>query len=121
MLNPSIHVLKTIYTSHYRYAGPNRIDITVKGKHPDWRTFALHTWDMVMGIKKGTMSESEYIRFYLDILYKVPAGVWDKLLQHEEVVFVCFCNKDSFCHRNILTQVILKTLNGRVNYGGFIL
>ena len=119
MYNPKSHILKTIYTSHYRYSGPNRIDITVKGQHPDWKYFAP-TWDMVKGVKNGTLSEEEYIRIYLDIIVGVHTSIWDKLLQYEEIVLVCFCPENAFCHRNILTRYITSTLNGRVKWLGWL-
>jgi len=118
MLNQSEHVLNRIYTSNYRYDGPNRIDITVKGSHPEWRVFAP-TWDMVKGTKNGTLSEEEYVRLYLNIIDKVPAMSWDKLLKYESIVLVCFCPQYNFCHRNILTRYITKTLNNRVSYAGW--
>ncbi len=112
------HKLKHIYTAHYRYSGDNRVDITVKGKHPVWQPFAP-TWDMVMGVKNLTLSEEEYIMKYLGILQKVPINTWNKLLSMEEVVFVCFCNEQNFCHRNILTNFICQTLQNRVVYMGW--
>jgi hypothetical protein len=112
------HVLSKIYTAHYRYGGPDRVDITVKGQDPRWKEFAP-TWNMVMGVKKGTMSEAEYIRLYLIILSRVSTTTWDALLQMEEVTFVCFCNKDWFCHRNILVRYIVESLGDRVSYMGW--
>lgn len=118
MLNPSSHKLSMIYTSQYRYDGPNRIDVTVKSAPQEWKPFAP-TWDMVKGTKNGTLSEEEYVRLYLNILDKVPAVTWDAILKYDYVVFICFCSKDAFCHRNILTRYIIKTLNNRVAYGGW--
>jgi len=115
---PQSHTLKRIYTAHYRYGGDDRIDITVKGNDPDWAPFKP-TWEMVMGVKKGTVSESDYINMYLDIVNKVPVATWDKLLSMEEITLVCFCPQDAFCHRNILTRQICMTLSGRVQYIGW--
>lgn len=112
------HKLKYIYTSNYRYSGENRVDITVKGNVPIWKPFAP-TWGMVIGHKKGMLDDSGYISKYLEILEKVPIVTWDKLLTMEEIVLVCFCPENSFCHRNILTNHLLNILGSRVAYLGW--
>lgn len=113
--NPKLH---TIYTAHYRYAGPDRTDITVKGQDTMGKFFAPN-WDMVMGVKKGTMSEHEYVYRYMEIIRRVPINVWEWLLSAEERTFVCFCPEQAFCHRNILTNYMLSILKGRLRYGGW--
>jgi hypothetical protein len=114
-------MLNKIYTAHYRYGGPDRVDITVKGQDPKWKEFAP-TWDMVMGVKKGTMSEAEYIKRYVAILARVSVATWDALLKMEEATFVCFCNEHEFCHRNILVHHMVESLGGvpgRLTYMGW--
>ena len=112
------HMLKRIYNAQYRYSGIDRIDITVKGQDPDWKAFAP-TWDMVKGVKTHSMSEIEYIERYNKILRTVPTHIWDRLLQMEEVTFVCFCPAKNFCHRNLLTRFIVDSLHGSIQYMGF--
>lgn len=119
------HKLHTIYTAHYRYGGPDRTDITVKGQDPMGRYFAP-TWEMVQGVKNGTMTEQQYIDLYMPtelnantVLGKVPVNAWNWLLSEPTRTFVCFCNKDQFCHRNILLNYILGVMNGRIVYGGW--
>lgn len=112
------HILQTIYTAHYRYSGQDRVDITVKGQHPYWKHFAP-TWNMVMGVKNKTMTETDYINSYIKILKTVPTHVWDKLLQMEQVTFVCFCNEQAFCHRNILVNYVLQSVGDSIKYGGW--
>jgi hypothetical protein len=120
----SEHRLYTIYTAHYRYSGPDRVDITVKGQDRNWKQFAP-TWNMVMGVKNGTMSEQEYIDLYspsLDrrtVIGDVSGPTWHKLLQMETATFVCFCPEGAFCHRNILLNYILGVMRGRIVYGGW--
>lgn len=109
--------LHTVYTAQYRYSGPDRVDITVKGQHPTWRHFAP-TWDMVMGVKKGSITEDEYIRRYLIILDAIPQQIWGILLQMETITFVCFCKEHNFCHRNIVTNYICSSIPG-IGYGGW--
>lgn len=114
--------LRTIYTSNYRYSGHDRTDITVKGSEnggdPVAKFFAP-TWDMVMGVKKGTMSEQEYVYKYIDIIRKAPVEAWLWLCSMEERTLVCFCPENAFCHRNVLTNYMLSTPNQRIRYGGW--
>ena len=55
-----------LYTVQYRYFGPDRLDITVKGKNPTGKIFAP-TWKMVMKTKSGEMTWEEYKQTYRDI------------------------------------------------------
>jgi len=108
--------LTRIYTAHYRYSGSDRIDITVKGQDAKWKLFAP-TWKMVMGVKNGTMTEDQYITEYLKILDNVSINIWNSLFQMETITLVCFCNKDAFCHRNILTNYICDSVVDIQYYG----
>lgn len=111
--------LKVLYTAHYRYGGPDRTDITAKGKDPMGKHFAP-LWEMVMGIKNGTMPEQEYIKLYCDQLaHTVPTHAWEWFLSQEERTLVCFCPKENFCHRNILVNYILDILGDRIKYMGW--
>jgi len=112
------HVLSKIYTAHYSYKGSDRVDITVKGQDPLWWSFAP-TWEMVMGIKKNVLSEEDYTRKYKQSILRVPIQTWDKLLKLEEATFVCFCSKDSFCHRNLLVDYMVEVLGDRIEYCGW--
>jgi hypothetical protein len=110
--------LKYIYTAHYRYPGEDRTDITVKGQDPMGRAFAP-TWDIVNGVKNGTITEQEYVDRYLSILHNVPHESWNWLFAQETRTFVCFCAKDAFCHRNILLNCILAQYGDRIKYMGW--
>ena len=33
---------------------------------------------------------------------------WDKLLNQNEVVLVCFCKAWDFCHRYLLAEILVK-------------
>jgi len=114
----SKHNLHTLYTAQYRYSGLDRTDITVKGMDPYGKYFAP-TWNMVTGIKDGSISEEEYIKQYLQILEEVPTYVFDWLLKPETRTFVCFCSKEAFCHRNILVKYLIQIFGNRLIYGGF--
>ncbi len=96
-----------IHTSHYSYSGDNRLDITVKTGN---KAFAP-TWDMVNGFKQGLLSEDDYTREYYRLMrdsYRKNRHEWDKVLTMDEVVLVCFCGKNSFCHRRLLADILAK-------------
>lgn len=113
------HTLHTVYTAQYRYSGPDRTDITVKGNDPDGRVFAP-TWSMVMGVKQGKLSEEDYVKLYLDILQNIiPIDSIDWLLSVPTRTFVCFCPQNAFCHRNILVNYLINIFGDRVTNGGF--
>ncbi len=100
-----------VYTSHYSYPGENRLDITVKTGN---KAFAP-TWDMVHGFKGGLLNESDYIKEYYNLMrdsYRKNRHEWDSVLAMDEVVLVCFCGRNSFCHRYLLADILTK-LGGR--------
>ena len=111
-------ILERLYTSTYRYPmTEDRTDITVKGQHEDGKAFAPR-WDMVMGHKKGTVSDAEYTEEYWKILNNVPPKSWYWLLSAQERTLVCFCNKGNFCHRDILVRYITQVYTS-VEYLGW--
>lgn len=112
------HVLHTVYTSNYKYSGEDRVDITAKGDHPVWRYFAP-TWAMVNGIHGNTLSWENYTEMYFDILRSAPGGVWDELLKMQTATFVCFCSKNSYCHRNIMVNYMHEIIGARITVGGY--
>jgi hypothetical protein len=118
--------MPVIYTAQYRYPGPDRLDITVKGKDPIGRAFAP-TWDMVNGVKKGTLLKYEYEAIevekrtgvrpqsYEGIYYQMMnqswaacRQAWTDVWNRPEVTFVCFCPADSFCHRYLLANLFVS-------------
>lgn len=110
--------LHTIYTAQYRYSGTDRFDITVKGQDGMGKHFAP-TWNMVMDHKNGIITDQQYIDQYIPILQSIPVHVWDWFLNAEVRTLVCFCQRDAFCHRNLVVQFIQQTLGSRIAYGGF--
>jgi hypothetical protein len=115
-----------LYTAQYRYSGQDRIDITVKGNHVVGKLYAP-TWDMVMGLKNGKISEAEYTSTY----YKMLCDRWDnkdyrettlRLVdmvtgsQPRDLTFVCFCPTGNFCHRYLLVKWFQHNWN--ILYGG---
>lgn len=96
-----------IYTSQFRYNGKNRLDITIKTGN---KVFAP-TWDLVTNYKNGNISEEEYTKKYYQLMrksYKENREVWEKLLTDKEVVLVCYCPENNFCHRYLLKDILVK-------------
>lgn len=81
------------------------IDTTVKLSSGTARAFAP-TWDMVIGIKGGSLSEEAYTQLYKGILACIPREVWRWLHtqgeQTGEVTVLCFCPNGKFCHTLLL-------------------
>ena len=97
----------TIYTSQYAYKGDDRIDTTVKTSDG---VFAP-TWDIVMGHKRGNLSDKEYTEVYLDLMrasYQKNPEAWNAILKRERVTLVCFCKAGNFCHRVLLAKLFEK-------------
>lgn len=57
------------------------------------------------------MPEEEYTREYYEMMrtsYAQNRERWEQLLGQEEVVLVCFCSRDKFCHRHLLKDILVK-------------
>lgn len=111
------------WTAQYRYPGPHRLDISVKGNDELGKHFAP-TWEMLKEYKSGLVSadvaEHVYTQKYFALLTKRMQDnfePFEELLKMEYVVFVCFCAADTFCHRKLLV-FFLQQLGAE--YGGEI-
>jgi uncharacterized protein YeaO (DUF488 family) len=98
-----------IYTAQYRYAGPNRLDITVSNKNDAWGRVFAPTWDMVTGHKNGTLSDEDYTYHYHVLMRSSTIHdleQWRRFVTLDRVVLVCFCPPGAFCHRVVLANMI---------------
>lgn len=100
-----------LWTAQYRYPGPHRLDITVKGQDPFGKLFAP-TWEMVSTYHKSGRTDNDkqiYVEKYhyaiLNVIKRNP-GAWGKLLAMPHVVLVCFCAAGEFCHRHLLVYYL---------------
>lgn len=103
-----------IYTISLSMArGIDVIDCTVKSGDPR----LAPNWRIVMGHKRGTVSDEEYIREYLMMMrmsYLANRDFWDGLLKRDRLIFACYCKKQArFCHRYILAE-IFERLGGEI-------
>jgi len=93
-----------IYTSQFRYIGPDRFDITVKEK-----TIFSPTWDIVDRYKNGLINEQTYSEIYKQLMlnsYYNNLNKWNEILNKERIVLVCYCKPNTFCHRYLLVQYL---------------
>ena len=98
-----------LYTAQYRYPGPHRLDITVKGNDPVGRVFAP-TWEMVSRYKQDGNEEAyttAYHKMMIDSYYDNHQE-WREVLSRDTVVLVCFCPAGAFCHRLLLAGYLSK-------------
>jgi hypothetical protein len=110
-----------LYTAQYRYPGQDRLDITVKGNCPAGKIYAP-TWEMVRGLKAGTLSEEEYTGQYYNILIDRWQRAGSEMLnlvdmvRDRDLTVVCFCPPGAFCHRHLLVKFLQH--NWAAEYGG---
>lgn len=107
-----------VYTAQIgKYHGADGLDITIRSAPPEGRPFAPDRWDMVLGAKRGRLSQEAYRTYYLDLMrasYRHHQEAWAHLLARDEVTLLCYCApKVSFCHRRILAREILPALGAR--------
>ena len=100
-----------IYTSRINYSGDiKKIDITRKS---GTRYKALApTWDMVMGLKNEQYTERMFKELYTKIMNSCKQMI--KVMLEESgnsCVLVCYCPKDTFCHRILLAKFIEEHFN----------
>jgi len=105
-----------LWTAQYRYPGPFRLDITVKGDDPVGKIFAP-TWDMVKKHKKeSTMynranADNNYTDDFKALMIASldsDTVMWDEVLARDNVVIVCFCPYKAFCHRNLVAEYLVR-------------
>lgn len=109
-----------VYTARMRYGGTDRFDITVKSGH---KAFAP-SWDIVMGVKNGTVTEKQYLDRYITMMHNSfmnNRSAWVELLSKDIVTLVCFCPRGTFCHRYALVDILIvfgRELGVEVVYRG---
>lgn len=110
-----------LYTAQYRYPGQDRLDITVKGNNIAGKLYAP-TWDMVKGLKNHLITEDAYTVGYYELLQdrwkkdwldfrastirlvQMVSGGGINNMPKRDLTLVCFCPKDTFCHRYLLVN-----------------
>jgi len=77
------------------------------------------TWEMVLGIKAGSIDQDTYSQAYKNIIdywyYNDPL-FFESLITQSPVALGCYCPPNTFCHRHLLVKH-LSTITD-VNYLG---
>src|SRR5258708_28948265 len=69
------------------YHGAAALDITIRSAPREGRPFAPDRWDMVLGAKRGRLSQDAYRSYYLDLMrasYRQHREAWADLLARDE-------------------------------------
>lgn len=104
-----------VCTGRVSYSGVDGLDITVKSGKGIGKVFAP-TWDMVMGVKQGRITEAEYTERFLNLLrerYRQDEGAFIEVLKREQVVLMCYCRAGAFCHRHLVVDVLEKVAKSK--------
>ena len=86
------------------------VDITVKSAIGFARRFAP-TWNMVMGYKNKSVTETQYSVQYRRILDNVPPEAWTwlgKQAVNGVLTVKCFCRDGQFCHTYLLAAYMAE-------------
>lgn len=101
------------------------LDITIKSGKGLGRLLSP-TWEMVMGIKQGRLSEEDYREQYLELLrsrYRQDSSGFVRILTGSggTVTLACFCKPHTYCHRYLAVEVLEKIAQAHnipFEYGG---
>ncbi len=100
-----------VYTARIHTPGRGLVlDTTVKSGS-GLGTILAPTWEIVMGVKQGRISEAAYTQRYLGILrerFATNRQPFLDILTHEQVTLKCYCRKGAFCHRHLALEVLEK-------------
>ena len=98
-----------LYTSNYARNGKHMDAVAISIRAPWWygnrRTYPAlaPTWDMVLGVKNGTMTQDEYTVEFKKILAKLdPQDVANEL--GDGAIMLCYESPNDFCHRHIVAE-----------------
>jgi uncharacterized protein YeaO (DUF488 family) len=103
-------IVNTIQLSQWRKIKDTDIELIDTTVKSGIEAFAP-TWDMVKGVKEGTMSEEEYTSLYKQKMirsYMTNQLVWNSLINKDKVAIACYCKPSEFCHRHLLVNYLKK-------------
>ena len=72
------------------------------------------SWDMVHGVKSGSLSEENYTTRYQAMMKESQISFkkeWDNLMQYKKIALACYCRANVFCHRHLLKDLIIQYLD----------
>ena len=115
-----------VYTGQIGHIQQPHLDITVKSGQGLGRLLAP-TWEMVMGFKRGALSQADYEAMYIDLLrqrYRQGRSGFIRILTLENtdaIRLVCYCKPHTYCHRYLAVEVLEKIARAHgipFEYGG---
>lgn len=73
----------------------------------------MPTWDMVNGIKEGTLTEEEYTKKYIALL-DAREVTYEKVVEAlgEDAILICWEGTKKFCHRKLAARYLEQTKQG---------
>lgn len=96
-----------IFTSCLRtFRGSDGLDITYKTNSVFSPTFRL-----VDDYLKGKIDMDNYTKEYYKLMrksYIENRSEWERHLNKNSIVLLCYCSKLSFCHRFLLKDILVK-------------
>ena len=100
-----------VYTARISHTGPGLVlDTTIKSGAGLGKVLQP-SWEIVMGHKRGQISDEEYVEKYLAMLrqrYAADRQPFLDILAHEQVTLLCYCRAGKFCHRHLAADVLIK-------------
>jgi len=106
----NVHPGITVRTGRINSTRADKLDTTIKSGEGFGKQLAP-TWDLVMGHKRGEVSDREYTDGYLGLLesrYAANRQMWhDWMCQARSVTLTCYCGAGKFCHRHLLANRFL--------------
>lgn len=112
----------TVYRKEYyqKELDLHTLNITVKSGSPFGKKFAP-TWDMVTKYYKDK-NAIDYIEKYNIILNKNKNDLIElsEIVLDKDVVFICYCRHEAFCHRKYLANYLQNLSNDKIKYLGEI-
>jgi len=110
-----------IYTSYYRKVSDDlrgMTPVSISTSTPYWFPWAIENlrmlvpgWDLVNGIKSGSITQEEYVERYKQKLSELDkAEVLHKLQQisqdnhDKDIVLLCYEKPGDFCHRHLVAE-----------------
>lgn len=96
-----------LYTSNYARNGKHMNAVAISIRGPWWykgRNYPklAPTWDMVLGVKNGTLTQDEYTEEFNKILSKLdPHEIANEL--GDGAIMLCYESPKDFCHRHLVS------------------
>jgi len=114
-----------VYTSYYKkfemmsqYKVMNMVPVRISTSEPSWFPYETEKlpvlypgWDLVKGIKEGTLTSEQYADIYKERLSRVSREcIWKRLEEfskqnsNNDIVLLCYEKLPDFCHRHIVAE-----------------